>query len=887
MRFAIWCPLFAYITMIHPPAFKPTHMRLASALALMAILDPRITILSTVKAAELSQSSHALADQNGGSPANDVRVETVPETNEVEEASPESQLRMSEQIDRFEIIAAPPFDVPLFENRPVQVTDFEDDENWYVQQASMLQPTPFLAPRVALTPEMGQTQAASGLSTAVFASGDVDRSLLRQAKLGTSGFGVDYVQGEEAVSNVSTDVGSLLGKSNRALGVSVQKRTPVINDPRVRSSRIGSLAASGSHWVPARTDLDTVLSKIDSRQVSDVVIIPGPYSSLYGPGFQFVDFELARAPRFENGYEMHGRSSLDFKSNGGQVFGQQSFLVGDESWGARGSYSHRRGNNYESGDGNDIPSSYESREFSFAYGEDLGDGRSIEFTLLRLDQTDLEFPGYVFDIDYLVTDGYTFEYVDENTTLSDRSETELWYNRTRFEGNAQNPAKRAQFPLLDRLAYVGTTDVDSMSTGYRQGWTWGGGSKETYQFTAGHDLRFIKQELNEISSGVSLGLPIPYTNRNSPIPDSFSVNPGLFAEYRETIAETWTFKTGARADYAQTDIVDDPQKLAGVGLGLFPAPYSNIVGTTDFQQDFYLWSLYGTLERQINKDLKGSINLGYAERPPTLTELYAAQPFMLLLQNGLNNVTGDPNLEHEKMLQFDVMLDYESDVISTGIRGFHSWAFDYVTFENTDVTTGPPNGDVQQVSLRSVNTDLATLAGFESFAELFPKNRLTPFVTVRYVDGRDRTRNGNFATQSGDDFTVSNKVRNLRRGFFSGILGADAEPLPGIAPLETRIGTRLRNDVKDERWNIELAARIVDNQDRVATSLLENPTAGFTVWDLRGTWRPLKKHDVTLVSGVENFTDKQYREHLDFRSLNGVSVFQPGANFYFGADVAY
>lgn len=794
--------------------------------------------------------------------------------------------RLTAQWDQFERMTAPPLDVPLFHSEPVRVTDLEDFEDWSVRQATMLQPTPFLAPRIAAAPELAQTQAAAGLSAAVFASGDVDRSLLRQAKLGTSGFGVDYVQGEEAVSNVSTDVGSLLGKSNRALGVSVQKRTPVMNDPRVRSSRIGSLAASGSHWVPARADLDTVLSKIDSRQVSDVVIIPGPYSSLYGPGFQFVDFELARSPRFADGYQMQGRSSVDFKSNGGQVFGQQSFLVGDDSWGARGSYAHRKGSDYESGDGNQIASSYESREFTLAYGEDLGDGRSIEFTLLRLDQTDVEFPGYVFDIDFLVTDGYTFEYVDANTTLGDRFETELWYNRTRFEGNAQSPAKRAQFPLLDRISYVGTTDVDSMSTGYRQGWTWGG-AKDAYRFTAGHDLRFIKQELNEISSGTSLGFPLPFSDRNSPIPDSFAVNPGLYAEYRETLAETWTFRTGARIDYAQTDIVDDPRKLAGVGLGRDPAPYSNIVGTEEFQQDFYLWSLYTTLERQISDDLKGSVNLGYAERPPTLTELYAAQPFMLLLQNGLNNITGDPTLEHEKMLQFDMMLDYQNDVVSTGIRGFHAWAFDYVTFENTDVTTGPPRGEVQQVSLRSVNTELATLAGFETFAELFPTKRLTPFATMRYVDGRDRTRNGDFATRSGDDVTVSRKVRNLRRGFFSGIIGADAEPLPGIAPLETRIGARLRNSVANERWNLELAARIVDNQDRVATSLLETPTAGFTVWDLRGTWRPSTKRDITLVSGVENFTDKQYREHLDFRSISGVSIFQPGINFYFGADVAY
>lgn len=793
----------------------------------------------------------------------------------------------SSDLNRFEISLAEPFDIELFSSDTLAgFPSYLDQSMGLVEQTSMLQPTPFLAPRIAQSPAVASTDSATALVSSVFDSPDVERSLLRQARLGTGGFGVDYVQGAEAQSNVTTDVGSLLGKSNRALGVNVQRRNPIINDPRVRSSRIGSLSASGSHWVPARADLDTVLSKIDSRQVSDVVIIPGPYSSLYGPGFQFVDFELARSPRFSDGYEMHGRSSVDFKSNGGQAFGQQSVLAGDETWGFRGSYAHRGGSDYQSGDNDQIATSYKSREFSMAYGMDLGDGRSIEFSLLRLDQTDVQLPGYVFDIDYLVTDGYTFDFVDEQSTFGDRSETEFWYNRTRLEGNAQSLSKRAQFPFLDRISYVGSTDVDSMSTGYRQAWTWGEGS-DGYRFTAGHDLRFVKQELNEISSGVSLGLPIPFTNRNSPIPNSFAANPGLFAEYRETLAETWTFKTGGRADFSQTDIVDDPQKLAGVGLGQTPAPYSNIVGTDQYQQEFYLWSLYGSLERKINDELTGSFSLGFAERPPTLTELYAAQPFLLVLQNGLNNITGDPTLDKEKMLQFDVMLDYQGDTFRTGVRGFHSWAFDYVTFEATRVTRGPPNNDVQQVSLRSVNTDLATLAGFESFAELYPQKRLTPFATMRYVDGRDRTRNGNFATTNGSASTPSTKDPNQIRGFFSGLVGAAAEPLPGISPLETRIGTRLKSDVQNERWNLELAARIVDRQNRVASSLLENPTAGFTVWDIRGTWKPLTKRDLTLVAGVENFTDKQYREHLDFRSFNGISIYQPGASFYFGADLSY
>ena len=68
---------------------------------------------------------------------------------------------------------------------------------------------------------------------------------------------------------------------------------------------------------------------------------------------------------------------------------------------------------------------------------------------------------------------------------------------------------------------------------------------------------------------------------------------------------------------------------------------------------------------------------------------------------------------------------------------------------------------------------------------------------------------------------------------------------------------RLRNSVENQRWNIELASRIDRRQNRVATSLLESATPGFTVWDLRGTLLPFKKKYIMLFGGVENFTNKQ------------------------------
>jgi outer membrane receptor protein involved in Fe transport len=268
-----------------------------------------------------------------------------------------------------------------------------------------------------------------------------------------------------------------------------------------------------------------------------------------------------------------------------------------------------------------------------------------------------------------------------------------------------------------------------------------------------------------------------------------------------------------------------------------------------------------------------------------MTELYAAQTFLFVLQNGQNTVTGDPRLDAQRLWQLDISLTCDYDRFRAGANGFHKWIHDYVTFENLSVFNGPPAGQVEQVNLKYVNTDLATLIGAELFAEYDWSDQLTPFATMSYVEGRDHTRNGDFATLEASPGQPSERVYGLPRGFFSGVTGADEEPLPSIVPLESRLGIRYHQAAEQPRWEIEFQARVVAAQDRVATSLLESPTAGFTTYDLRGRWRA--SDHLLLLAGVENLADKQYREHLDFRSPSGLSVFQPGISFYSGMELTY
>ncbi len=689
-----------------------------------------------------------------------------------------------------------------------------------------------------------------------------------------------WVNGGESRSRQTTDAGSLLRKSSAALGVGTQRRNPIVSDPRIRGSRVGQLAASGSHWVPARIDLDTMLNKLDSRIIDDIIVVKGPYSALYGPDLRFIDVELLASPRFEDGWQLGGSTSLNYQTNGEQWYGRQTFEGGENDWGFRVGYGHKTGNDYDSGDGTNIPSSYKSRDVDFALGYDLSPDSSIEFHYLRLDQTDVEFPGQLFDMDFLVTDGFEATYELRNQEHVDRLVIDAWYNNTRFNGNAQSPAKRNQFPgLFEQIAgFRAVTDVETSSAGYRVSGDWD--LTQQTRFTAGTDLRIIQQSLDEFASGAK-GFSI-FTNVNSPLPKSQTANPGLFAELRHNVDERLALTAGTRVDYSKAQVEDNAAELQN--LGIDGASLAAILGTSQFDQNFVPWAAFLAGQYQLNDEWQMTFGAGHSERPPSLTELYVAESYLFLLQNGENTATGDPLLRQERLTQLDVGLRLDQDRLRGGANGFFGWVNDYITFENMQVIRDPITSDVQQVNLKYVNTDLATLAGFEGFLEFDATSWATMFANIHYVEGEDRTRNGDFATQIHSGATASTRVAGTR-GSLSGITGSSTEALPSILPLESRLGVRVRPPSPTARWSAELSARIVDNQDRVAKSLLETPTAGFTTWDLRGTWQA--SNACLVVAGVEKFTNKNFREHLVFRSNRGFRVLQPGVNFYVGSELVY
>jgi outer membrane receptor protein involved in Fe transport len=345
---------------------------------------------------------------------------------------------------------------------------------------------------------------------------------------------------------------------------------------------------------------------------------------------------------------------------------------------------------------------------------------------------------------------------------------------------------------------------------------------------------------------------------------SDSYNPGLFAQATDHLSCDARVTVGGRLDHVQTSTGNYVDAL-GVPLG-FTAPDRN----------FDLWSTFVSAEYDLNCEWTATAAIGHGQRAPTLTELYVNQTFIAGMQNGVNFYEGNPNLAEERATQVDVGLIADYCNLRGSVRGFYTWVDDYITYVFIP-------GAIPLISgYGFVNTDYATLSGFEVNGEYDLNRNLTLFGQMAYTEGRDQQTD---------------------------------TPLYGIYPLQSRVGVRLQNGNRCRGWGVEFSSRIVDDQDRIAgpgpdaNTIIYNGvsgptpgasrgrldeffTPGFTTYDLRTYYR--FSDAVMLTGGVENLTDKLYFEHFDYHvglgdKMGGQNypTFQRGRNFYIGAEARY
>ncbi len=680
---------------------------------------------------------------------------------------------------------------------------------------------------------------------------------------------VEIISGSTFNLTNTPDIAETLVASPATQTVKARRRSPLGFDPRIRGFYTGQIYATqdGAYQFPVRSDLDGIFSRIDQSLISNVQVFSGPYTVKYGSGFSFLNVDTIPTPRYECGWENHIRLGTNIRANGGQTYNKATLFGGGESVGYFANVGYRKGSDYQAGNGLLVPSSYEAFNLFSGIGFDIDQNTRSELRYTHIDQGNTEYAGQFFDVDSLTSDGLSHSLIHRDKRSGFAYRIDTWANYTEFNGDTAAAGKRrSDFEVLQRVdealrnrvtgsspnaQFAADVNGDLLSTGIRGGITQDLDRDSTIGL--GADLRYVRQEVQE---NISLDqFPIANPETETGLPQAEVIEPGLYTEYSFRPRSFVQTAVGARIGFAHTQANPDDVNVR-----------SNFRLNGDIDEDLdvsdTLAAFFLTNDIELSPAWTARVGMGYAERVPNLEQRYSDGLFLAQIQSGFSRVIGSPSLSKERNWQVDARLDFESEFVRTRFSAFHSWIVDYITYEANRIL--PPDG---ARLLQTVNTDLATLTGFEYYTEADLDDGWQVFGSLNYLDGRDRQIN---------------------------------QPLAGINPLEGRVGLRMTDITPANRWGLEWGFRMVDNQDRLATLRsvapaeapieLETATPGFTTSYLRGYFRPTK--NVSFTYGADNLFDNNYYEHLNLRlpaegSFSQTVVLSPGFTPYFGVEVDY
>ncbi|HEV7222003.1 MAG TPA: TonB-dependent receptor plug domain-containing protein, partial [Pirellulales bacterium] len=248
--------------------------------------------------------------------------------------------------------------------------------------------------------------------------------------------------------NAQPDLAEAISKD--VLSVQTQWRSSISENPYIRGFKNRQVYAQldGQFYEPVRSDLDTIVSKIDPGIVQDVIVIEGPYSVRYGPGFTFMDIVTRPTPRNQ---PAQYRTSTSWLPNGQQIYGRETVSGGSGNLGYRFSYGHRNGNDYRAGNNVYIPSHYNNGDMLAELGYSLSSSQRLEFNYRRLDQNHTAYPGQFFDVSSLQTNAFNLRYIDEDPTKPwTRLIAQGWFNQNSMTGNTFNSTKQPTVNAVQR-----------------------------------------------------------------------------------------------------------------------------------------------------------------------------------------------------------------------------------------------------------------------------------------------------------------------------------------------------------------------------------------------------------------------------------------------------
>ncbi len=446
----------------------------------------------------------------------------------------------------------------------------------------------------------------------------------------------------ESTDLLSHDAGKFLNSIPEINGI--KKAGNYATDPVLRGfkyEQLNLIIDGGMNSVNAcPSRMDPASSQISMNMVKEAEIYKGPYFFRYGSALggtiNFKTFD----PEYSDVPKVKGRLSLGYESNG-NVFRNEGLVTVSakkSSWDLFGSY--QKGDDYNDGNGDKVPSGFERYNFgtkgSYKWNDNnttvlqinTNQGRNIEFAALSMD--------LIYDKTWMVQLKHLAEFTGQ--TL----------HHINFNSYFSNVNHSMGTP--NRLM---VSDVEANTYGARVELMF---MKNKSTFYSGFDY---KHEASE-NTGMTMPAMMPMRDGSS-WQDSFIDQVGWFNEFNYTLKKG-RLSASLRIDYNTADAKEMAK--------LFESLYG------DMKSSNLNHSISLGYSRNLDKHNNLSVWLGRAQRSGSLTER-----FINRFPVGIDayEIVGNPNVKAETNNQADLVYTYKKENLYFQIDGFYSYMQNFIS----------------------------------------------------------------------------------------------------------------------------------------------------------------------------------------------------------------
>lgn len=603
-------------------------------------------------------------------------------------------------------------------------------------------------------------------------------------------------------------------------GVNMVRRGSFANEPMLRglTSERYVLSIDGMRIFGACTDkMDPGSAYIEPINLDGIDVSFGSQGNMLGSTTGgAVNFSLKK-PIFSNDRSWMGQLSTNYGTVAGSFDQSLDLNYSKDRWAMRLSGVHRKAHNYTDGTGQEVRySQYEKFNYAGALYYRLSDFDLLTIDFVGDDAWDVGYPALPMDVSSARAKMFSAGWVG----------TKLW----RFI----NPELKVYHNYIDHEMDDTKRDTVAMHMDMP------GTSSTSGVYFKSILTRNERQQLSlkaDYFSNLSYAEMTMYPNNPDELPMFMLTWPnirrsqvGVELGYQYKLSQRWQINASGRLDDAHTSIDSD-----------FGERQLSVFGKTGTEvRNEQLLNASLNFDYQINPSLSISFKSAYGERVPSVSEQFG---FYLFNVHDGYDYLGDPDLNKERNLHFEISQSYKSERLQLNANLFTYLFDDYI------MGIYVPEYQVMTIGARGVkwytNVGKATMLGGELVAayDLARTSRLT--TEVKYVYGRD----------------------------------FEDDPLPQIPPIKVNVGY-------DQSWlgiNWRGELEWASAQNRVSQKFNEPMTPAYSLINLRmNKSLAIRNQVVSFGLGVDNLLDKDYREHFDIGQ-----ILRPGRNFYLDLKIRF